>query len=447
MKQAKLLWGEGLFLRPQHFQCQDAYHEERVSEALLTAQPLGWGIRRLEIDDDALAGGMLRIDAIDAVLPDGDSYRAPGRDRLPPALKLDAVPQEASGMVYHLTLQPVSRHGSNYEPADEPVENRRYQTTAVNAPDLYTDAADAELTVLHKAARLRPGSEPLDQYDSLPLLRIRRTAAGSYEVDTEFMPPILSVGSSPQLLLRLRRLLDALQAKANALYGFHREPSKDIIEFRSGDVASFWLLHTISSAAAALAHQLHLPMLHPERLYQELLRLAGGLLTFSKHYQLADLPSYDHADPGRAFVAIDRMLRDLLDTVISTQHFAIQLTETKPAFHLGRLDSDKITDRTAFYLGVSSAQPINKTIENVPLRLKIGAPDDVDKLVLSAMHGVKISHAPQVPPAIPVKPGACYFSLDREGALYERMLKARSISIYTPTGFPDLSLDLIAVNA
>ena len=29
---AKLLWGEGLFLRPQHFQQQDRYHEARLNQ-------------------------------------------------------------------------------------------------------------------------------------------------------------------------------------------------------------------------------------------------------------------------------------------------------------------------------------------------------------------------------------------------------------------------------
>ena len=86
----------------------------------------------------------------------------------------------------------------------------------------------------------------------------------------------------------LRRQLDALRAKVDALYGLHREPSKNIIEFRSGDIASFWLLHTASSACAALTHLLRNPALSPERLFQELLRLAGGLLTFSKGHGLAD---------------------------------------------------------------------------------------------------------------------------------------------------------------
>jgi predicted component of type VI protein secretion system len=32
-----------------------------------------------------------------------------------------------------------------------------------------------------------------------------------------------------------------------------------VIEFRSGDIASFWLLHTCSSAYAGLSHLFHHP--------------------------------------------------------------------------------------------------------------------------------------------------------------------------------------------
>ncbi|MCB1913922.1 MAG: type VI secretion system baseplate subunit TssK, partial [Rhodocyclaceae bacterium] len=64
-----------------------------------------------------------------------------------------------------------------------------------------------------------------------------------------------------------------------------------------------------------------------------------------------------------------------------------------------------------------------------------------------AMGGVRINHAPQVPAAVPVRPRVSYFELDPHGALYERMLKARSISIHVPAGFEGIALELIAVIA
>jgi type VI secretion system protein ImpJ len=244
----------------------------------------------------------------------------------------------------------------------------------------------------------------------------------------------------------LRRLLDVLQAKVDALYGFHREPSRHVIEFRSGDIASFWLLHTASAAFAGLSHLHHQGGFHPERLYERMLELAGALMTFSKTFTLADLPAYRHAAPTEAFGRLDELIRELLETVISTRCFSIALQEIRPSFHHGRLDSDKITNATNFYVGVQAAMPSAELVEAVPVRFKVGAPDDVDKLVLSAMGGVRLAHAPQVPAAIPVRPGAHYFALEPRGSLYERMLQAQAMAVYVPSGISDLQLELFALN-
>ncbi|MBT8438593.1 MAG: type VI secretion system baseplate subunit TssK, partial [Gammaproteobacteria bacterium] len=46
----KVIWSEGMFLRPQHFQQQTRYLENYVEgrAALLTNHP--WGFNRLQID-------------------------------------------------------------------------------------------------------------------------------------------------------------------------------------------------------------------------------------------------------------------------------------------------------------------------------------------------------------------------------------------------------------
>lgn len=244
-----------------------------------------------------------------------------------------------------------------------------------------------------------------------------------------------------------RRVLDILQAKVDALYGHHREPSKNIIEFRSGDIASFWLLHTASQYYSSILHLFQNPKLHPERLFQEMLSLSGALMTFSKSYSLSDLPTYTHDQPTPCFLKLDRIIRDLLETVISTRYFAIALSEVKPSFWNGRLESDKIDAATTFYLAVSSTMPAAELVDTIPVRIKIGAPDDVEKFVLSAMPGVRLSYTPQVPAAVPVRPGHYYFALENKGALYERMLKSQALGIYAPNNFPDLKLELIAVTS
>lgn len=472
---SKVLWGEGLFLRPQHFQQQDRYHEARLNQTACALHPYCWGVRRLAVDLDALRNDVLRIDELSLLFPDGEVYRAPGGDPLPLPVRLGELPGAPQTVTFHAALPSLKTHGENcaigddgFEPPDAPT--MRYGRHERETQDLYTQAADAPVTYLRKTLRLVPDSEALEAYESFPLLRLRRVATGGFEVDPGFIPPSMSIdavsGQSAGLHTGLARLMEKLLAKVNALYGDLREPSRNVVEIRGGDVSSFWLLHTASAGYAALAHFLHHRELHPERLYGALLALAGGLMTYSRSYRLEDLPSYVHADPGPQFARLDGIIRDLLDTVISSRYFTIALHKDRPNYYLGALDSGRINLQTTLYLAVAADMAALKLVEAVPLQFKIGAPEDVDKFVLSALPGVKLVHAPQVPAAIPVRPDTYYFVLENRGALYESMLKSQSISVYVPgghgpggpapgghaaahtaPGIRDLRLELIAVSA
>lgn len=441
----KVLWGEGLFLRPQHFQQQDRYHEARLQTIATALHPYAWGVAKVQVDLDALANHALRLQEFSAIFPDGEQYAAPASDSLPDTIALGDIPLAQQTLTYYAALPIIKEYGGNFSIGDQPNAAARYSQINLETPDLFTQGARAELTYLKKTVRLVSELEPRDSLINFPLLRLLRTSSGEFELDSTFVPPSITIRSAPILMQLLRRLMDALQAKANALYGHHREPSKNVIEFRSGDIASFWLLHTTNVGFTSLSHYLNNPQLPPERLFEQLLGLAGGLITFSKNFTLNDLPSYQHLDTGNCFFRLDSIIRELLNTVISTRYFAITLLEARASYHQGQLDSGKIDDRTAFYLAVSASMPATELVDTTPVRFKIGAPEDVDKLVLSAMPGVKLVHAPQVPAAIPVRPDTYYFALDNKSPLYSRMLQAQAISIYAPSGIPDLHLELLAV--
>ncbi|MEW7850706.1 type VI secretion system baseplate subunit TssK [Massilia aurea] len=453
---SKVLWDEGLFLRPQHFQQQERYHEARLNQTACALHPYCWGVRKMTVDLDALKSDVLRIEELSLLFPDGEVYRAPDGDMLPPQVRLGDLPPDLQTVTYHAALPALRSHGENCAPGvddapDEVGSDLRFARFDRETLDLYSSAAEAPVTYLRKALRLVADGEALEAYESFPLLRLRRVATGGFEPDPCFIPPSLSIDavSSPGVGLYggLARLMEKLLAKVAALYGDLREPSRNVVEIRGGDVSSFWLLHTASAGYAALAHYLHHRDLHPERLYGALLHLAGGLMTYSRSYRLEDLPSYVHADPGPQFARLDGIIRDLLDTVISSRYFTIALHRDRPSYYHGALDSGRINAQTTLYLAVAADLPALRLVEAVPLQFKVGSPEDVDKFVLSALPGVKLLHAPQVPSAIPVRPDTYYFVLDARGALYEAMLKSQAISVYVPNGLRELRLELIAVSA
>ena len=49
----KVLWTEGLFLQPHHFQQADRYTEALVGGLARRVTPYAWGFSALEIDEEA----------------------------------------------------------------------------------------------------------------------------------------------------------------------------------------------------------------------------------------------------------------------------------------------------------------------------------------------------------------------------------------------------------
>ncbi len=209
---------------------------------------------------------------------------------------------------------------------------------------------------------------------------------------------------------------------------------------------SFWLVNALNTAHATLNHLLQYPHIHPERLFFELLRLTGSLLTFSTAHEVDHLPRYQHHNLQESFSQLDVILRELLDTIISNRYISIQLKETRPSYWLGSLESNKITRDSRLYLAVSSSMmQSHELIQLVPLRFKVGNTVDVEQRVIAALPAVPLHHLMQVPTAIPVRSGVSYFEIEPNNDLYQRMLDAESICIYIPAGFQDIAVELIAV--
>ncbi len=441
----RILWGEGLFLRPQHFQQQDLFFETSLAQAMRLSRAHPWGVRRVLLDVDALRGGIAQLDDLEAVFQDGTQINAPASMPLPLARNLADIPQLGTETVLYACLPLLNPFGGNSgEPGGQMTRLPRYTISRGAAVDLYTEALESELTFLHPHVRLMVAEENRDGHLSLAVGRIVKNALGDWELDEDYIPPLVEVGGSPWLAIAMRRLLDILLVKSHALTASHRERVKSVVEYGTSDIASFWLLHTINRAFPLLNHYASVAT-HPEALYQLFAQLCGELMTFSSERTLGDIPAYQHEHLTQVFSRLDELIRELLETVISSRYALIPLVNTKPSFHVGRLDSERLVENVDYYLSVSSEMPTTQILEMVPLKFKAGSPDDVEKILNSALPGVQLAHAPQTPAALPVRVGNHYFILEPQGSIFERMCKARSICIYVPQSLSSLKLELFAV--
>ncbi|MCD6293218.1 MAG: type VI secretion system baseplate subunit TssK, partial [Deltaproteobacteria bacterium] len=90
-RQRKIMWVEGMFMLPQHFQQHDRYFENLIHRRCRAIRPYGYGFYRVAIDRELLQIGKLAIAECQGVFPDGTPFNMPDDDPLP--LPLD-IPSE-----------------------------------------------------------------------------------------------------------------------------------------------------------------------------------------------------------------------------------------------------------------------------------------------------------------------------------------------------------------
>jgi type VI secretion system protein ImpJ len=445
MKITRPLWTKGIFMTPQHFQQQalwDRFSDERIAR-IISSDP--WGVSGVAFDRQALSINRLQLTELAVRLPDGTCIDSETADPLPSPRDLGTIPSQVDAVVALIGLPLMDAQGGNcIEEGQKPARPRRFVREYLHVADLHGDGKE-EISVERHALALLFDFEQHTDYVTCPVGRFVRNAQGRFEIDTAFVPPCLMLSASEQLTGRMNRLLEILAAKSASLAVRRKERSDQIADYAVADVSLFWLLHSVNSTWPDLARLCQAPDQHPERLYGVLARLAGSLLTFSTTESLQAIPAYAHYAQGRVFAELESLIRTLLDTVIPSSVVPIALERIRPTTWSGRIHDERLVANTDYYLSVHANLPAHELLAQLPRLCKIGAPDEVQQIVNSALPGIPLQAMARLPAAIPVRIENQYFALDGTHPAFRRMVAARACQIYVPASIPDVSLELYAV--
>ncbi|HEY4295748.1 MAG TPA: type VI secretion system baseplate subunit TssK [Paraburkholderia sp.] len=306
----RIEWHEGLLLAPQHFQLMSARVDSLVAWQTLAAAPFSWGVRRLVLDTGLLPAGMIRVLALDAIMPDGTavSYSADAgqQGRLDLSLEPYAEQLAKGPLDFYLTL-PVAasmrRDG----------EVRRFRST-LGAPveDEISDAPPADVPRLVPNLALSAGELPSAMVVALRL--------GSLYRDNEVvrlaerLPPLIEVPRDTPLWAGVAALLGQLRGKAAFVARQTANPSSKVDD-RLTQLELKDRLRSLLAALPLAEAVLRTPHLHPLALYHALAALSGSLAMLVPGGLPPVPPDYDHADPLAVFTPLMRTLRDAVSEV------------------------------------------------------------------------------------------------------------------------------------
>ncbi len=446
MRINKPLWHEGILLLPQLFQQQENYMLALLKQQATFKLPFSWGIERLQVDDKTLKQGIFKLDDIAAHLPDGTFIDSAISGILPPSRTLVDSFDEQGEMQVWLVLPELNPYGNNLltdSNSDQDVL-RRYKRSYAKIADLMGEETD-EIAVEQLNVTIRFASEEMDGCSVLPIARLQRNIQGEVILDQSFIPPTLLNSSSMILVSIVQQLVEILEAKQLRLLQQRRERNHLAADYMVSDIGLFWLLNTIGHAWPELRMFALKPQQSPYSLYLVLARLAGSLCTFSLEKTLSEIPPYDHLQLGLTFRQLDKMIRDLLDTVIPTPVVMLELKKQNATHWVTHLTDSRLRDGADYYLSARSSLPLHILQEQLPLVSKIGSPDDVAEILPSALNGIPLSFAQRLPSALPTRADNVYFSLDSHHPAFAKMVAVQSCSFYVPLFVTDLKLEFYAV--
>lgn len=211
-----VLWPEGLFVKPQHFQQAARAAEAALHQRLGSLNAAFYGFSELQLNDEYLSLGKVAITRARGIMPDGTVFDIPADMPPPPPLEIEDDGAKDSEIYLCLPLR--TEGGREVSWPDNPA-NFRYSAQAQEIKD--THSADGDLVQIDLAVpnlQLKRKADDSSAYTRLAVTRIlERRPDGSLQLDEGFYPTSVSVRAVPALQRYLEEITNSLRERARNL--------------------------------------------------------------------------------------------------------------------------------------------------------------------------------------------------------------------------------------
>ena len=413
-------WGEGVFLKPHHFQTGLRFQHEQMRRQHMWDAPYGWGLEAIDLDREALADHRVIVHRLSARFPDGTSLDLGPDDPLPER-NLYEIFRGQRQIDLFVGVPELVLGASWANLAADAESPGRFRVREVRYVDENTGLNPQTILVRRLNARLFMGDEDRTGYQVLPIARVVRSdqSDATPELDREFIPPLLRCDIWPALqedilyavVERIGRKIDDLAQRVK------REGiAFDRVQRDGGRILH--QLAKLNEAASVMRVMLHVQGLHPLSAFTELSRLVGQLAVFSAERRTPHgLPRYNHDNLYECFAGL-KLCLDLFLNIVEDPKYQSRVFRGKGRRMQVALESTWLEPGWRLFIGVQSALDEKACTEILTrtgqLNMKIGSSDRVDEIFMEGLSGLRFSLVPRAPQMLPIGVGVTYFQIQRE---------------------------------
>ncbi|WP_213134058.1 type VI secretion system baseplate subunit TssK [Citrobacter sp. FP75] len=439
----KVIWQEGLFIQPQHFQQQQRFNDYQLATRLTSMAGFAWGFSELSINQQHLLQGKIVLDKAVGCMPDGTVFSLPDQDVLPVPYQPVAFDTEESRTLYlalpvnHDAINEIAgRHSTGQG-------NGRYRLNYTDVRDQHTDEGNAiQLALGQLLPHIVTGAEDLSSFTTLPLCRIlARDTNGSLLLDSSFIPTCQTIKASQVLTSFLEEVQETISNRTGDLAKRIGSPEQSGI----ADVAEFMMLQMLNRSQGRFSHRKNLSVLHPETLYLDLAELLGELMTFTSAARIpCEYDVYNHHDLTTSFHRLLLAVRRELGIVLRPRALNLPLSKNEGIYQATINDMQLLQD-ASFVLAVYAQTPHDQLLRQFVQQSKVSSPEKIRNMVSVQVPGIQLRPLSSAPRQLPFHANYIYFSLDKTGKEWADVAVSGAIALHVSGTFPALDMQLWAV--
>ncbi len=436
----KVVWKEGLFLRPQHFQQNDRYI---AYELMSRTKELGsnmWGLFNLNIDTNYLRSSKVVVNNVSGVMPDGTFFDINSKDD---TLSLDVKLDDISKSIY-LAL-PITINNSD-EVNFENQSNRLTRYVAHTVEEIpNTNVGENSFTDILSAKynfKLLLEEEINEGYVKIKLGTIGDvSASGIVSLEDSYIPTYLHLHASKTLLTRMNELLSTISYRIEKLV----EKLSDA-NVQASELGEYLMLQLLNKTKSRLHFYFTQDRIHPATLFLELTSFIGELAVFMKRDKvLSEEFTYEHENQGSSFIAIITELNEMLSMVLEQKSISLPVEKRKYGIYVIPVVDKSLISSCSFIFAVKADIEDDKLKKILLSNLKMGSIETIRDLVNYHLGGFKMKALSVAPRQIPYKVNYLYFKVEVESTDKEKIARSGGFAFHLSTELTDVDYALWAI--
>ncbi len=437
----KVVWSEGMFLQPQHFQQHDRYIENTINGRSFGLTLFDWGFIGVKIDQQQLALGKFTLLECRGIFPDGTPFHLPEDDVLP--LPID-ISSEVQDSIIYLALPVIRNEAVEVDSEEETELLSRYHAKEFEVKDSYVGSGTRN--VIHVGnlhIRMAKAEEDRSSYVCIGIAKILECRTDKTIVlDEQYIPPMLNCSGSLVLQGYIEEIVGLIKTRGEALANLVNSGGTGGV----ADVADFMLLQLVNKYEPLFRHFSFIDGLHPEVLYRYVIQLAGELASFiDKSKRCIMFEQYKHDDLMETYRPVMDVIRQYLNMVLEQNAIPIPLSGPKYGIYAGKIPDQNLIDNAVFVIAVKANVPPEMISNYFSPQTKIGPVEKIQQLVRSALPGITIHALPVAPRQLPYHAGFSYFELNKTSEMWQQLKSSGGIAVQIGGEFPGLEIEMWAI--